>query len=250
MKPTNKQLLEWFEYLWQNKAIYLWGANSEKITKKLTDKLFSWFGDKTYNKAYYDNKFKEGSGKIGADCSGSFYPISGFDTTAEGYYKRCAVKGGLLKLPKDKICQVFKKNLSGKITHIGLYCGNGYTIEMKSSKDNVHKEKFNPLRWTYYGIPDWIEYVKANPYIEPTRTIYYDAINKKVICKGEDVKWVQWELIEDGITEVIIDSKKKKLTIDGECGRITDAAIREYQRKHKLTIDGKAGPKTRTEMKK
>lgn len=29
-----------------------------------------------------------------------------------------------------------------------------------------------------------------NPYPEPTRTIYYDTVNKKVVCCGEDVKWV------------------------------------------------------------
>lgn len=84
---------------------------------------------------------------------------------------------------------------------------------------------------------------EKNPYPEPTRTISKG-------CKGDDVKWVQWELIEDGITEVLIDSKKKKVTIDGECGSITDAAIREYQRKHGLTIDGKVGLKTREDMKK
>jgi peptidoglycan hydrolase-like protein with peptidoglycan-binding domain len=250
MKPTNKQLLEWFEYLYQSKAVYLWGANSEKITKKLTDKLYDVFKSKTYDYEYYANKFKEGENRIGADCSGSFYPISGFDTTAEGYYNHCAVKGGIYKIPKDKVCQVFKKNLSGKITHIGLYCGNGYTIEMKSSKDNCVKEKFNPLRWTHYGIPDWIDYVKANPYPIPDRTIYYDTVYKKVVCKGEDVKWVQFELIEDGITEVLLDGKKKKLTIDGSCGKITDAAIKIYQYKHRLSIDGRVGPKTISEMNK
>lgn len=250
MKPTDKQLLEWFEYLYQSKAIYLWGANCEKITRTLTDKLFKQYGSKTYDKAYYDNKFKEGNGKIGADCSGSFYAVSGFDTTAEGYYNKCTVKGSILKLPRNKICQVFHRNASGKITHIGLYCGNGYTIEMKSSKENCVKEKLNPLRWTYYGIPDWVEDVKANPYPEPDRTIYYDTVNKKIVCKGEDVKWVQWELIEDGITEVLLDGKKKKLTVDGECGKITDAAIRTYQKKHGLVVDGKCGPATRKEMKK
>jgi peptidoglycan hydrolase-like protein with peptidoglycan-binding domain len=243
MKPTNKQLLEWFEYLYQSKAVYLWGANGEKITKALTDKLFKWFGSKTYDKNYYDNKFKEGNGRIGADCSGAFYPISGFDTTAEGYYKKCTVKGIILNLPKDKICQVFHRNASGKITHIGLYCGNGYTIEMKSSKDNCVKQKFNPIRWTNYGVPDWLEYVKANPYSEPTATVLLGS-------KGDAVKWVQWELLEDGIKTVTLEGKKKKLTIDGECGPITDAAIREYQKKHKLAIDGKVGPTTRKEMNK
>lgn len=83
----------------------------------------------------------------------------------------------------------------------------------------------------------------VNPYPEPTMTILIGS-------KGDAVKWVQWELLEDGIKTVTLEGKKKKLTIDGECGPITDAAIREYQKKHKLTIDGKVGPKTREDMKK
>lgn len=114
---------------------------------------------------------------------------------------------------------------------------------MKSSKQNCVKQKFNPLRWTNYGVPDWLEYIKANPYTEPNITVSKDSM-------GDAVKWVQWELIEDGINEVLVDGKKKKLTIDGDCGKITDAAIREYQCKHGLTIDGKCGPVTRKEMKK
>lgn len=240
MKPTNKQLLEWFEYLYQSKAIYLWGANSEKITKALTDRLYGVFKSATYNKTYYDNKLKEGTGKIGADCSGSFYPISGFDTTAAGYYNKCSVKGSILKIPKDTICQVFRKNAIGKVTHIGLYCGNGYTIEMKSSKENCVKQKFNALRWTHYGIPDWLEYV--NPYEEPTLTV-------KTGSKGDTVKWVQWELNDAGIKEVSLDGKKKIVEIDGDFGPITDAAAREFQKKHGLVVDGKVGPVTRKALK-
>lgn len=234
MKPTNKQLLEWFEYLWQSKAIYLWGANGEKITPKLTHKLFAWFGSKNYSLEYYSDKLKEGEGKIGADCSGSFYPISGFDATAQGYYNKCSESGSIVKIPRQKVCQVFKYSIvQKKMTHIGLYDGNGYTIEMKSSKDNVHKEKFNPLRWTHYGIPDWIEYVKENPYPEPIETVFKGM-------KGLAVKWVQWELVQDGF----------KLSIDGSCGKKTDKAIRDYQKKHNLTIDGRVWTQTITEMNK
>lgn len=244
---TDKQLVEWFEDLYKNKAIYLWGANGEEITKKLTDKLFNWFGSKTYSQKYYDAKLIEGINKIGADCSGAFKPISGFDTTAQGYYGRCTEKGSIVKIPRDKACQVFHKNLSGRITHIGLYCGNGYTIEMKSSKDNCVKQKLNLLRWTYYGVPDWMEVVKDNPFIEPTETIYKGM-------KNPAVKWVQWELLDSGIKTVIVmvngKPKKKTLTIDGDCGEITDAAIKLYQQKHGLEVDGKVGSATRKEMNK
>lgn len=231
---TDKMLAEWFETLYKTKAIYVWGANSERITRKLMDKLFSWFTSKTYNKTYYDGKLIEGFEKIGADCSGSFYPISGFDSTAQGYYGRCKESGSIVKIPRSKVCQVFHYSIiQGKITHIGLYLGNGYTIEMRNSKDNCVKQKFNPFRWTYYGIPDWITYVKINPYPEPTETVFKGM-------KTLAVKWVQWELVQDGF----------KLSIDGSCGKITDKAIRDYQKKHGLEVDGRVGTITRKEMKK
>lgn len=229
----DSKVLEYFEKLFKNKAIYLWGANSEIISKELTDKLFRWFGDKTYNKSYYDNKLNEGKGRIGADCSGAFKPISGFDTTAQGYYDKCVKKGSIGKIPLSKVCLVFRRNLSGRINHVGLYCGNGYTIEMKSSMENCVREKLKKSRWTHYGIPDWIEYPKTNPYPEPTRTISKG-------CQGEDAKWVQWELARDGFD----------LEIDGIVGSGTDKTIRTYQKKHGLTVDGKVGPATRKEMKK
>jgi peptidoglycan hydrolase-like protein with peptidoglycan-binding domain len=71
-----------------------------------------------------------------------------------------------------------------------------------------------------------------NPYNEPTRTISKG-------CEGDDVKWVQWELCEAGF----------EVEIDGDCGPITDAGIREYQLKQKLIVDGKVGPNTCNSMK-
>jgi hypothetical protein len=227
----DRKVVEYFENLHKNKAIYLWGANSEIITKNLTDKLFKIFGSKTYDKKYYTDKLIEGIGRIGADCSGAFKPLSGFDTTAQGYYDRCRESGLITKLPLSKVCLVFRKNLVGRVNHIGLYCGNGYTIEMKSSKANCVKEKLKKSRWTHYGIPLWIEYPKTNPYHEPVRTIFKG-------CRGEDVKWVQWNL-----------AKHYNLEVDGSCGSGTDKAIRDYQKKHGLTVDGKVGAKTRQAMR-
>lgn len=76
---------------------------------------------------------------------------------------------------------------------------------------------------------------EKNPYPEPKRTIYYDTANKKVVCRGDDVKWVQFEL---------------GIEVDGSCGPATDKAIRAFQQKNGLTVDGRCGPATRLKMKK
>ena len=88
MSKNVNEVVSYFEKLYTNKAIYLWGANSEVITKELCDRLFKTYGSSTYNRQYYDNKLKEGEGRIEADCSGAMCPVSGFVTTAPGYYNK------------------------------------------------------------------------------------------------------------------------------------------------------------------
>ena len=155
------EVISYFEKIYKDKAVYLWGANSETITKELCDRLFKTYGSATYNRQYYDDKLKEGLGKIGADCSGIMCPISGFDTTAQGYYNKCSEKGNISSIPTDKACLVFKGRSASAIDHIGFCLGNGYTIEMKSSKENCVRRKLEAGGWKWYGIPNWIDYSSA-----------------------------------------------------------------------------------------
>ena len=150
---TQKQFKDHYNNLYNSRAIYVWGANGEIITKDLVDRLYRTYGSKTYTRAYYDAKLAEGKGKIGADCSGSIYPLSKADNSAKGYYRLCKTKGNIANLPKTTACLVFNANF----THVGAYMGDGTTIEMRSSKMNVYKENFNASRWAYYGIPTWLE---------------------------------------------------------------------------------------------
>ena len=157
MKTVN-EVIQYFENLYNSGAIYLWAANSQIITKELCDYLYKHYGNKDYDKTYYDKKFLEGAGKIGADCSGSLYPLSGVDQTAQGYYNSCLVKGGISLIDRNKPCLVFKGKSVTSIYHVGFYCGNGYTIEMESSDTNCVKKTLDKGRWNYFGIPSWIDY--------------------------------------------------------------------------------------------
>ena len=71
-------------FLTLSNALYVWGANCKTITKEYMDELYKNYGTSTYNKAYYDAKLKAGKAKIAADCSGALFPVSGYDTTAQG----------------------------------------------------------------------------------------------------------------------------------------------------------------------
>lgn len=209
MAKKTKEIISYFEDLYANKAIYLWGANSQTITKELCDKLYAIYGSSTYNKTYYNNKFIEGKGKIGADCSGMIFPMSGFDTTAQGYYDKCSTKGVISKIDKSKPCLVFKYNKT-RMNHIGFYCGNGYTIEMESSKTNCVKKELSKGKWTHYGIPKWIDYSDWNT--------NNNALNKKEI-KGIDVSSYQgnidWKQVAaDNIKFVILRGVLKNGSMD------------------------------------
>ena len=54
-------------------------------------------------------------------------------------------------------------------------------------------------------------------------------------CKGDDVKWLQQRLNAEGAG----------LSVDGDFGALTEAAVREYQLRHGLAVDGIVGPVTK-----
>lgn len=227
---TQQQFKDHYNKLYNGGAIYVWGANGEVITKELMDKLYSWYGSKTYNKTYYANKLKEGKGKIGADCSGSIFPLSKKDTTAKGYYNACPKKGNIGNLPTGTACLVFNANF----THVGAYMGDGTTIEMMSSARNCVKEKFNPSRWAYYGIPSWLEIpAKSTPTVVQAK----DPIVANI------QKWCN-------------NYCNAGLVVDGEFGPKTKAglckALQTCLNKHfkaGLAVDGSFGPKTKKACK-
>ena len=68
----------------------------------------------------------------------------------------------------------------------------------------------------------------VNPYAQPSTTL-------SVGSTGTGVKWLQWELNEAGY----------KLTVDGNFGSGTKAALIKFQAKNDLETDAKCGPATR-----
>ena len=240
MSVTQKQLREHFLKLGSGGAIYVWGANVEKIDSKLMDRLYKTYGSLKYNKKYYDNKLAEGKGKIGADCSGSLFPVSGIDRTAAGYYSACTKKGTIKTLPENKVCLVFKKNALGRIVHVGCYTGDGYVSEMASSALNYQRKKLSGNGWSVWGIPDFI----SNPH--ETFTLKENTTT----TKASDTKMKQIKLGSKGKAVLVWQSivMTNKEDIDGEFGEKTRKATIEFQKKvfpnDKSEHDGIVGEKT------
>ena len=236
---TQQQFKDHYNKLYNNGAIYVWGANGETITKDLTDRLHKSYGSSTYNKTYYDNKYKEGKNKIGADCSGSIYPLSKADNTARGYYNLCSKKGSINDLPTNTACLLFNANF----THVGAYMGNGTTIEMMSSKRNCVKQSLQKSRWAYYGIPNWLEStVSSSSTVQNNTKPVNTNINEKEVIKN--------------IQEWCNDYCDAGLKIDGEFGPKTKKALVKalqhclnVKYKANLKEDGEFGPNTKAKCK-
>lgn len=236
---TQQQFKDHYNKLYNSGAIYVWGANGETITKDLTDRLHKSYGSSTYNKTYYDNKYKEGKNKIGADCSGSIYPLSKADNTARGYYNLCSKKGSINDLPTNIACLLFNANF----THVGAYMGNGTTIEMMSSKRNCVKQSLQKSRWAYYGIPNWLEStVSSSSTVQNNTKPVNTNINEKEVIKN--------------IQEWCNDYCDAGLKIDGEFGPKTKKALVKalqhclnIKYKANLKEDGEFGPNTKAKCK-
>ncbi len=88
------------------------------------------------------------------------------------------------------------------------------------------------------------EAYNGNPYKEPTRLLY----KKTISMRGEDVKWLQWHLVNHNCLPFF--NSKIKTNIDGIFGKDTDAAVRKFQDSVGITVDGKVGVVTREYLKK
>ena len=73
----------------------------------------------------------------------------------------------------------------------------------------------------------------GNPYSEPTK-------NVRLNTRGNDARWLQYELNRVG---------GYKLIVDGIAGELTIACLRNFQKTHGLVDDGICGPLTRQKLK-
>lgn len=225
----SREVNKHFDHLFNSGAIYVWGFNCEIIDDGSIERAIKVHASAKYDKAYYLAKLEEGRGHIGADCSGSFYPVSGYDTTAQGYYNRCVHKGSIKDIPA-KPCMVFVKGKS-KIDHIGWYDGEGKVYEMRSSRMNVRHDELDS-RWTYYGIPEFVDY---SDWKEDIVMIELNELKRG--SKGEQVKTAQRLLKALGYSVGLSG-------VDGDFGKKTESATKKFQDKERLTPDGIIGQKT------
>lgn len=97
---------------------------------------------------------------------------------------------------------------------------------------------------THHNVDVKDETPHYNPYPEPTRLLFRKV---PVMMSGNDVKWVQYELVRCGCLPG--KNARGKNNIDGYFGDDTKVAVKEFQKAKGITVDGIVGIVTRKYLK-
>ncbi len=237
-------LSEHWGYIWGT-AGETWTAAKQKELERTTD------ADRAQGRQY-------GSKWIGhkvADCSGLFswafrqlggYMYHGSDTM---YRKYCAGKGELKKGKRTDWgtlkpgTAVFVWN-GKKYSHVGLFVGDGTVIEAMGTINGVTTTKVTAGKWTHWGELVGVDYANNSEFRIQNSELMESATSRPIIrkgSKGSAVTELQAMLLKLGYD-------LGPCGVDGDFGRRTDAAVRQFQKDHGLAADGIAGPVTWKEL--
>lgn len=231
------ELIYKFQEALQNNWGYIWGTSGQTWTATKQKNLENKYASDPVKYSYYKNGAKFGNKWIGhkvSDCSGMFYwAFKTFDQKiyhgSNSIWKSYTINKSTLKngirtdgKPISPGSAVFL-NDNGNRHHIGLYIGNGKTIEAKNTKSGVVES--NITKWDEIGELKGVEYDSMNGY-------FYPIIRSG--SSGFDVKTLQECLNKLGY----------KIKADSKFGQETETALKKYQERHGLTTDGICGPLT------
>jgi len=246
-----------FRLALDNRWGYIWGTAGILWTsarqKQKVDYMVRTYGtnwktnseaknDKYYWSTYRGDKWV---GHYVADCSGLFVwaykefgaaIAHGSNTIWNGYCRR---KGKLKNGRKEDGTEllpgtavfVYKEEANNR-SHIGLYVGDGKVIEAAGTADGVCQSDVTNKKWNEWGELKAVDYSDSGFPDVPT---WHPTIRRG--SKGEDVTLLQQYLDRLGYD-------LGPSGIDGDYGRRTEQAVREFQGDHGLGVDGVCGPMT------
>lgn len=225
-------------YFYGAKMVY--GALTEAFMKQMHTSYPSIVTNSYMTKA----RGKGQVGKINVDCSGLIGGYRKVNIGSAQLYQQAYTR-----MPISKVNDFAIGTVLWKSGHVGVYIGDGYVVEAKGINYGVIKSKVASTKWVYgltfsdisydYNVKVPGTWRGSNPYSVPG-TLVTSKVNAKsrgtrnYISEGEQVKWVQFELVESGYD----------LKIDGDCGKNTLDAIKDFQRSCKIKADGIVGPTT------
>ena len=145
-------------------------------------------------------------------------------------------RGEIASMPPGLVCAVYKHK-EQKMSHAGMSMGDGAGGVIHCST-TVKRGSVNTdiPAWTHWGIPKGLysaDELKAAG-IDDVR----EDDNMPTLRRGN-----QGETVEE--LQALLNAKFGfSLEIDGNFGKATETAVKEFQKAHGLTADGVAGPKT------
>lgn len=217
---------------------YFYGAKMQKLTESFMTQMHKAY-PKTVTTVYMNKaRLKKMVGKVCVDCSGLISAYTGKVLGSAQLYSQAKARMDISTWKNWAVGVVCYR--SG---HVGVYLGDGKVAEAKGIDYGVVITDITKGKWTHGLTFSWISYdyttkvtqttyKPANPYTEPTRLLVRG-------CKGNDVKWLQFELIESGY----------KIALDGDFGKNTYNALVSFQKSAKIGVDGKCGQETRGALK-
>lgn len=228
---------------------YIWGTHGDLWTKAKQEQLEKTTDPDRESSRKYG---KQWIGHYVTDCSGLIYEpcrkrgVSMPHGSNTMYLDYCKSKGKLISgkrqdgkplLPGTAMFTYNTK--TKKYGHVGLYIGDGLCIEAKGAQYGVVTSK--PERWGYWGELKGIEYdgesespeKQENP--EKPAESAHPTLRRG--SKGEYVTLLQTQLNNRGYD-------LGHFGVDGDYGRATEAAVKQFQKDWGLKEDGITGPET------
>ena len=230
---------------------YIWGTAGEKWTAEKQKELEKTTDANRAQGRQYGSKW---IGHRVADCSGlfswAFKQLGGaiYHGSDTMYRKYCVNKGELSKGKRTDRgtlkpgTAVFVWNGSS-YSHVGLYAGSGIVIEAMSTLKGVTTTKVTAGKWTHWGEVTGVDYAGDNAELR-MQNAELNAENRLTIrrgSKGETVAEMQGVLERLGYD-------LGSCGVDGDFGRMTEKAVKAFQKDHGLKTDGICGPKTWKEL--
>ena len=138
-------------------------------------------------------------------------------------------KGEIGTMPRDALVCLFVKK-SNKMEHTGF----GFNNETCECSNGVQHFNSRNKKWTHWAVPAGLYSTDPQPEPEPVPG-WRPTIRRG--SKGPEVGECQTMLVKLGYDI-------GPCGIDGDFGRATEKAVREFQGDHQLVVDGVVGPMT------
>lgn len=209
------------------------GTLTSAVRSDMVDIFNQKIGDAGYESGIYSNQDYIRYGKF-ASWLISKYPL--------WFARYASVKGDYANKGKYGSPYLWQYSSSGEGSRYGVSSKN---LDLNKVYINITCEETTPPSDKVSETPASIK-AFDNPYIEPTRVIFYNA--NKSYMYGDDVKWVQWHLWRFGL---FLDNtgSPDASQIDGVWGQKSDCALAIAQERLGLTKDRKCGYLSREKFK-